>query len=247
MKKVVITGASSGIGAVLAETFSANGWQVLMIARNENRLQSLKNNLKNTDYVVCDLSSKTEIAACTADLLRFGPIDALINNAGIYVPCSVDADQDDVWDQQYTTNLLGPVRLTRIYWEQLKKSKGTILNISSTLAIRPVQNTSAYSALKAALNNWTLGLALEGGPHGINVNCICPGIIDTPIHSYHGRATHQEKEIHKAVQKLQPLGRIGQPQDIAPMALQLCGPGSEWITGSIINIDGGILLGDGKL
>lgn len=231
----------------MAETFSANGWNVLMVARNEARLQELQDKLTNAQYLTCDLSDQKQIKESEAKLKAFGPIDALINNAGVYMPCSVDQDNDSVWDQQYQTNLMGPVRFTRVFWHQLKQTRGTILNISSTLALRPIQNTAAYSALKAALNNWTMALALEGAPHGINVNCICPGLIDTPIHSYFGSDKPKDKETYKAVQNLQPLGRTGKPQDVAAMALQLCSPASEWITGSIISIDGGILLGEGKL
>lgn len=137
---------------------------------------------------------------------------------------------------------MSAVRLTSALWPQMKESKGSIVNISSTLGIRPIANTAAYSALKAAMNNWTLSLALQGAQDGIKANAICPGIIDTPIHSFHAKETAQQKALFAQAQKAQPLGRTGTPEDIAPMCFQLCQQESSWITGSILNIDGGILL-----
>ena len=115
-------------------------------------------------------------------------ITALINNAGVYKPANFDKDDDSVWEIHFNANLMSAVRLTRFLWPTLKENKAHIVNISSTLAIRPIANTVAYSAIKAAMNNWTLSLAIEGGPFGVTANCICPGLVDTPIHGFHGSA-----------------------------------------------------------
>lgn len=243
MKTVLISGASSGIGQELAQYFHQAGWFVFMVARRKERLQSLKDKLPHSDFQVCDLTDKEDIQKLSQRIQELQyPMTALINNAGVYQPQSLDEDEDQVWDQHYQCNLMSAVRLTRQFWPQLKANKGVVLNISSTLAIRPIPNTAAYSALKAAMNNWTLSLALEGAPHGLRANAICPGIIDTPIHSYFESSDPKDQEIYNSVQKLQPLGRTGKPPDIAPMALELCAPHSAWITGNIVQIDGGILL-----
>ena len=241
MKTIVISGASSGIGHSMVELFSKKGWNVIMVARNQERLQKIKDSQSNTDFFVCDLSQPQQVLGLK-EKLKDIKVDALINNAGIFKPQSVADDQDETWEVHFQSNMMSAVRLTRALWEQLKDSKGCILNISSTLGIRPIANTSAYSALKAAMNNWTLGLAIEGANFGVRANAICPGIVDTPIHSYHQSQDPKDQEIYQQVQKAQPLGRTGKPQDIAHMALQMCDPTSEWMTGSIINIDGGILL-----
>ncbi len=241
MKKVIVTGASSGIGQAIATRFSQNQWAVLMIARNEEKLAALKKALPNSDYLICDLTEPTAITDL-ADSLNKGPVDALINNAGIYTSQSVDDDEDSTWDQHYQTNLMSAVRLTRICWPKLKVSQGCVLNISSTLGIRPIPNTAAYSALKAAMNNWTQSLALEGAPLGIRSNALCPGLVDTPIHSFVNSDSPEDKEIYQTVQSLQPLGRTGKPEDIATMAYHLCQDEARWITGTLLNIDGGILL-----
>ena len=211
-----------------------------MLARREKKLQELNEKHPETQILVCDLTDPQAIKDLKEKISS--PLQALVNNAGIYQPCSLEDDEDAVWQAHYNSNLMSAVRLTRLLWPMLKESRGSILNISSTLAIRPIANTAAYSAMKSAMNNWTLSLALEGAPHGINVNGICPGIVNTPIHSFFGSESPKDKELYRQSQKAQPLGRIGQPEDIAFMAEQLCADPSQWITGTIINIDGGILL-----
>ena len=240
MKKVLISGASSGIGKAMVQIFSQRNWQVFMLARRQDRLETIHRKIKNTQILVCDLTDPKAVKNLKNQIPS--TLHALVNNAGIYHPCSLEEDQDKVWDIHYNSNLMGAVRLTRLVWPQLKKNQGSIVNISSTLAIKPIVGTAAYSALKAAMNNWTLSLALEGAPHKINANAICPGIVDTPIHSYFGDDGPKDREIHSQLQKSQPLGRTGCPEDIAFMTEQLCKSDSQWITGSIINIDGGILL-----
>ena len=240
MKRVLISGASSGIGKSMVQVFFQRGWQVLILARRQDKLQEMSEKFKGTQILVCDLTDPQAIKNLKDRILS--PLHALVNNAGVYHPCPLEEDNDKIWDIHYNSNLMGSVRLTRLLWPQLKESKGSIVNISSTLAIKPISGATAYSALKAAMNNWTLSLALEGAPHGINANAICPGIVDTPIHSYFGDKGPKDQALYKQLQKIQPLGRTGRPEDIAFMAEQLCKADSQWITGSIINIDGGILL-----
>ncbi len=240
MKRVLISGASSGIGKAMVQVFVKKGWQVLMLARRQDRLQKISEKLKGTQVLACDLTNPGAIQNLKSQIPS--PLNALVNNAGIYQPCPLEEDKDEVWDAHYHSNLMGPVRLTRLLWPQLKESRGSIVNISSTLSIKPIPGAASYSALKAAMNNWTLSLALEGASHGINVNAICPGIVDTPIHSYFGDEGPEDQALYRKLQKAQPLGRTGHPEDIAVMTEQLCSDDSQWMTGSIINIDGGILL-----
>lgn len=241
MKNIIISGASSGIGAEIARYFAKNKWNLFLIARNEEKLKSLGLDFENITLLPCDLTDKSSIQDLK-NQIEGTEFHALINNAGIYQPTSLDDDNDEVWQNHFESNLMSAVRLTRLVWPSLKKNKGCVLNISSTLAIRPIPNTAAYSALKAAMSNWTLSLALEGAPHGVRANSICPGIIDTPIHSYFESTSNADQELYQMLQKAQPLGRTGKVSDIAPMAYQLCSDDSAWITGTSLNIDGGILL-----
>ena len=216
-----------------------------MLARRTDRLRELGESLPTESFVVeCDLGLSTSIEKASHEVMAWAPtIDGIVNNAGIFLPAPTGEDLDEIWLKQFQVNLMGPVRLVRHFWPQLQKQKqSSILNISSTLGVRPIANTGAYSASKAALNNWTQSIALEGAAHKIRANSICPGLVDTPIHPFYNSDDPQHLEAYKNSQAIQPLERIGQPSDIAPLAYHLISDSSSWTTGAIINVDGGILL-----
>ncbi len=241
MKTVIVTGASSGIGKEIAKHFSQQGWKVLLLARRAEVLQELAGQLQNAEAFPLDLTKPEDIKGFAEKISSYS-VDALINNAGVFVSQSIEEDDDEAWETHFQSNLMSAVRLTRALWPQLKQSKACVLNVSSTLGLRPIANTASYSALKAAMNNWTQCLAIEGAAFGIRANALCPGIIDTPIHFYVESEDPKHQEIYKSVQAAQPLGRTGQPQDIAFMAFQFCQPQAQWTTGALLNVDGGILL-----
>lgn len=148
-----------------------------------------------------------------------------------------------MWLRQFEVNLMGPVRIARALFPYFKEhGGGSIVNVASTLGMRPTGPTSAYSASKAAMINWTQSLALEGGPAKIRANCVCPGIVDTPIHSFHSLQNLQKEQTLAQLNPLQPLGRIGQPEDVAKAVYFLGSDLSSWTTGSILAVDGGINL-----
>ena len=238
---MIVTGASSGIGAEITRQALAQGWQVVGIARNQEKLDTIAKESADFIALPTDLSDRTSIENCLKTLSNYS-ISALVNNAGIYRPAPIEESHDEIWEAHFHSNLMSAVRLTQGLWQNLKANKGAIVNISSTLAIRPIANTSAYSALKAAMNTWSLSLALEGAADGVRCNCICPGIVDTPIHGFHGSESKDNRELFEMLQKAQPMGRTGRVQDIAPMVLQFCSADSSWVTGTIVPVDGGILL-----
>jgi NAD(P)-dependent dehydrogenase (short-subunit alcohol dehydrogenase family) len=238
----LVTGAGTGIGRAIAEKFLGEGWSVVAVGRRPEPLRELeKAHPGKVRAIPCDVANADEVKKLTAHLgsdATFGAtLTALVNNAGVYERREFLKTNDNEWLATFETNLLGPVHLTRDLYPLLKKNQGVIINISSTLGLKPVAATSVYSATKAAMINWTQTLALEAGVDRVRVNCICPGIVDTPIHPFHGKPADQEKLAH-----LQPLGRIGTPEDVAHAVWSLAGPGSEWITGAVLCVDGGIHL-----
>ncbi len=242
---VVVTGASSGIGAAIAIEFSKHGHHVVLLGRSLEKLISVQAKCKSqTTLLAFDLKNLQEHAAELLKALDNKPsLEILINNAGVYHQESFAKTTDDVWEEQFYINLLGPVQLTRLLWPILTKNKkGSILNISSTLGIKPVANTSAYSAMKAALNNWTITLAQEGGAYNIRANSICPGIVDTPIHAFHTMAPEEKLRVKTQMSKLQMISNIGTPEDIARSAYFIASDQSAFTTASILTIDGGIGL-----
>lgn len=246
LETALVTGAGSGIGAAIAEALDQQGFSLLLLGRNESRLQSVAKNLTHTcDILVCDLADPAQIQETSTRLLEHpllkNGLHRLINNAGIFSPLSLENSTEEHWQEQMNVNFLGPVHLTRRLLPALKKaSDAAIVNIASTLATSPKTETGAYSSSKAALAHWTKILALELAPLKIRVNCVSPGLVDTPIHSFYG--LNEDHEVRQKVAGLQPLGRIGQPREIAAAVSYFCSKDAQWTTGAVLNVDGGISL-----
>lgn len=245
-KAVLVTGASSGIGAATAIEFSKNGYFAYLMGRDKERLQEVALKCRSGASIVsCDLTDEAALNKRLSEVLgaKIHRVECVVNNAGIYENNSTESGSDDLWRKQFEVNMLGPIRIVRAFFPYFKEmGGGSIVNISSTLALRPQGPNLAYSSVKAALVNWTSSLALEGGPLNIRANCICPGLVDTPIHSFHSLPEAQKKEALGKMSGLQPLGRIGTPEDVARAAYFLGSDLSSWTTGAVLAVDGGINL-----
>jgi NAD(P)-dependent dehydrogenase (short-subunit alcohol dehydrogenase family) len=239
----LVTGASSGIGAEIARKLSREGYDILLLGRDLNKLKSVQALLTGQSEICAfDLSHfKQHQNLILEKLLLLPPLSILVNNAGIFHRALFEETSDEVWMQQFQVNLLAAVQMTRLIWPFFKEQrKGSVLNIASTLGVKPSEMTSAYSAIKAAMINWTLTLAQEGGKFNIRANCLCPGIVDTPIHSFHHLPLEEKNKILTQMSDLQLLSLIGTPANIAEAAYFLSSDLSQWTTGSILHIDGGI-------
>ncbi len=242
MPTALVTGAGTGIGRAVAERFLSEGFEVVAVGRRPDLLRELeKAHPGKVRAVQCDIAEADDVRKLGAFLKSdssFGAnLSVIVNNAGKFERRSFAETNDLEWSSTFETNLFGAVRVTRELLPLVIKNRGVIINVSSTLGLKPVAATSVYSASKAAMINWTQSMALELGAQAVRVNCVCPGIVDTPIHSFHGKPEEQLK-----LASLQPLGRIGRPSDVAHAVWSLAGPGSEWITGSVLSVDGGIGL-----
>lgn len=246
MKKIaIITGASSGIGEKISVDLSEQGFKCILLGRDENRLKKIHRKCEDSNYLILDLSSNKCIESTTQkikDLICSETYQlVLVNNAGIVERSSFVDTKMTSWAHQFQVNFFGPVEFTHSLISLLKLQRSAqIINISSTLGIKPIANTSAYSATKAAMNNWTQSLALELAPFNIAVNAICPGIIETPLQDFFET---KDQQLRKTLNGMQPLGRIGTPSDISYQVVSMSNNLRQWMTGTIIPIDGGILLG----
>jgi NAD(P)-dependent dehydrogenase (short-subunit alcohol dehydrogenase family) len=243
----VVTGASSGIGAEIARALATEGYRVFLSGRNEQRLLRLQAELTGSIAFPCDLQKSGDIErlvlAVTATVEKENlKLKGLVNNAGIVARDAFAHASLEDWRTQFETNLFAPVQLTRALYPLLKQAApSSVLNIASTLGLRPIAETSAYSASKAAMINWSQTLAIEWAKHLIRVNCLCPGLVDTPIHPFHGESDDHLQR--KAAHSIQPLRRMGKPEDIASAAsFLLSEEKSPWTTGAVWNVDGGVLL-----
>lgn len=243
-KAALITGAGTGIGAATAQALARDGYRVFLLGRRREMLEKTADGIPGAEIAPCDLAQASEVEALASRLLDL-PVDwrVLVNNAGVFERAGTPQGTDELWSRQFEINLLGPVRLVRAFWPRFTRQMGgSIVNVSSTLGLNPTADTAAYAAVKAGMVSWTKSLALEGGPHGIRVNCVCPGLVDTPIHSFHFLHGEEKESSLKKMASLQPLGRVGRPEEIAESIAFLAGERSSWTTGAILSVDGGINL-----
>lgn len=245
-KAALITGAGSGIGAATAIEYSKNGYFVYLMGRRREHLEEVALKCRSGASIFsCDITDKAALNKRLEDVLgaKIHRVEVLVNNAGIYKTHTTEEGSDEIWDEHFEVNLFAHVRIVRPFFPYFKnQGGGSIVNISSTLGLRPHGPTSAYSASKAAMINWTQSLALEGGPFQIRANCICPGLVDTPIHSFHALNMEQKEQALENLKNLQPLGRIGTSEEIAKAAYFIGSHNSSWTTGSVLSVDGGINL-----
>ena len=240
-KRVIISGASSGIGLATAQILADGGAEVGLVARRADALEAAVTKVGGSSWGVrCDVSAPNSVRALVEEAsTRWGAVDGLVNNAGIAPMATLDTTSTEVWDEVFAVNVRGPFLLCRELGPLLALgSSPAVVNVSSTLAERAIPGMAAYNASKAALNQLTRSLALEWAP-GVRVNAVMPAVVDTPIHAARGMSSEQVQEMGD----IHPLGRVGQPNDVANAIAYLLSDASSWMTGAIIPVDGGMLAG----
>jgi len=242
-KVAVVTGASKGIGAAIAKQLGAEGAAVVINYASsktgaDNVAREVTSNGGKAIAVQGDMSKKADIERLFAEAKRvFGTIDILVNNAGIYEFAPLEAITEEHFHKQINVNVLGPILATQAAVKVFGPSGGSIVNISSIVSSMAVPNAAVYSATKGAVDALTRSLSKELGSRKIRVNAINPGMVETEgVHA----AGIAGSDTQKQVEAQASLGRIGQPQDIAALALFLASSDSAWITGESFVISGGM-------
>ena len=238
-KVVLITGGSRGIGFATAKMFSENGAKVIITSKDKSRLEKSSGNLVNTIGIVADIRNESDVKDVIEQTIKkFGKLDILVNNAGIFPKIKKLHEIDESeWQEVLDVNLTGQFRFTKAAIPYLKKTSGCIINISSDAGLKAYQgfNADAYSAAKAALVILTKCWALEYSKEKIRVNCICPGVVDTDMTKPFLK-TEKDREFMNSEH---PIGRMGQPEEIAKAILFLASEDSSWTTGAVLTVDGG--------
>ena len=241
-KVAVVTGASKGIGAAIAKQLAAEGATVVVnYASSKSGADKVVGEITSAGgkaiSVQADFAKKADIERLFAETKKtFGRLDILVNNAGIYEFAPLENVTEELFHKQFNLNVLGLILATQAATQLFDSSGGSVINISSVVSTLGFPNASVYSGTKGAVDSITRSLAKELGPRGIRVNAINPGMVETEgTHS----AGIAESEMRKQVEAQTPLGRIGQPQDIAGAAVFLASPDSSWITGETFVISGG--------
>ena len=246
MKRVLVSGASSGIGKATAIRFAGEGWDVCLSARRERKLNEVRKSLSEGDHQVCagDISDPVVAEAIGATVQnRWGRLDALVNSAGVFLGAhTVDSPLEE-WRKPFDMMVNGAVYLTRI-GVPLMAEGGRIIHITSIHGERGERLASAYSMAKAALNQYCRVLAIELAPRGILVNAIAPGFVDTPMSVTGGVNELQTEWFRQNYVEGHhlPLKRAAQPEEIAGVAYFLAGPDASYITGQVLTVDGGLTI-----
>lgn len=240
-KVAIITGATSGIGEATARLFAENGASVVLVGRSEERGKVLEKTIIEQGgkafFIQCDVSNEQAVIEMVNSAhSQFGRIDILFNNAGVMLP-SMEIERMPVedWKASFDINVTGMFLVTRYAKPHLLESKGCIINNASIAGLQhyAAGRSYAYSASKAAVIQFTHQLAKNYGEERIRVNCICPGIIQTPM--LHGRDS-------KIYTERIPLGRIGKSEDVAKVVVFLASDAASYLTGVVLPIDGGASL-----
>jgi dehydrogenase/reductase SDR family protein 4 len=241
-KVAIVTGASRGIGRAIAEVFSREGARVVICGRKQETLNKVAGEIGPlVKATTCHVGRADQIENLVAFTVReFGPVDILVNNAATNIsfgPClEIDEAQ---FDKMIEINLKSAFRLVKAVAPGMcDRGSGSIINIASVAGLRPQRHSLLYSMTKAALIMMTQSYALELGPKGIRVNAIAPGLIQTALSEHYWKDDAQRD----AVLAKQPIQRLGQPYDVAEIALLLASEKGSYITGQTFTVDGGFLL-----
>lgn len=239
-KVALITGGGTGIGRAVAQAFVREGSKVVIAGRRKDKLEEAARELgANCLPVQGDTGNAqdiTRMVKASAEHFGVGGIHVLVNNSALLFAGTAESHTEDEWDQIFNVNVRGVWLLSRAALPHMRTAGGgSIVNIGSVLSLVGARNRAAYAASKGAILALTRAMALDHAAENIRVNCICPGIVDTDLVA---RFTPDENA-RRQREALHPLGRFGQPEDVAHIAVFLAGDESNWVTGAAFPVDGG--------
>ena len=242
-KVALVTGAASGMGLATARAFAEAGAAVALVDVQENAVRSAAEELISAGHkaiaVHCNVADEAEVAAMVEQTVSvFGRLDAAFNNAGVQSPAVETADStSEEFDRVNAINLRSVWSCMKYELQQMRKQgSGAIVNCSSIGGLIGLPGRAIYHATKHGVIGLTKSAALEYASRGIRINAVCPGTIDTPMVA---DMLAKEPEVMKEILKEQPIGRLGQPEEIASAVLWLCGPGASFVIGHALAVDGG--------
>jgi NAD(P)-dependent dehydrogenase (short-subunit alcohol dehydrogenase family) len=243
-KVVIVSGASSGIGRATALLFAKKGATVIAVGRNEKELNALRDDAigkkGNLKVHLADIRETTQVERLVNDTVAaFERIDILVNAAGIIANGTIENTTLDDWDKMLNINLRCVFYLMQKCTPHLEAVKGNVVNVSSVAGTRAFPNVLAYCVSKAAVDQLTHCAALELAPKGVRVNSVNPGVVVTNLHKRGGMGDEDYARFLKNSEQTHPLGRVGEPTEVAELIYFLASDKAGWITGATHPIDGG--------
>ncbi len=243
-KVAIITGAGSGIGAVTAKLFAKEGASIVLLGRNLDKLKRVASEIRKAHGkalpVSADITVEGEVETAVKQAIdEFGSVDILINNAAVVNdPVQFHQMPEKTWQQLIDTNLLGTFRMTKAVLPSMMHNRsGSIVNVSSVSGIKAIEKVplSVYGSTKAGVIMFTKSIAIEYAQYNIRCNCVCPGT----VRSSFLQPFLEDEKAKKVLSLAQPLGRIGEPEDVAGAILYLASDEASWVTGATLIVDGG--------
>ncbi|HEX6501864.1 MAG TPA: glucose 1-dehydrogenase [Terriglobales bacterium] len=240
----IVTGAGSGIGRACAIALAKEGAQVALVGRRKERIESVAHEIgKRAFPIPGDVTKTNEInRVLDQTVSRFGPLNFLLNNAGILQIGTAEQISEAQWDRVFNVNVRAVWLFSRAALPHMRSAGGgSIVNVASTLGIVGARNRAAYAASKGAVVLLTKSMAVDHGHESIRVNAICPSFVESEltaaVMAQAGDAVAARRERTAA----HPIGRLGQPEDVAGLAVYLVSDESSWVTGAVLPVDGGYL------
>ena len=248
-KSAIITGGTSGIGRATGLLFAREGARIVLVGRDkpkgDSALEEIRKEGGEAIFVSADVSKSSEVKRIVeAAIQKYGRIDILFNNAGVNPTGTAENTSEEVWDRVIGINLTGVFLCSKyVIPHMLKQGRGVIINTGSANSFMAWENEVAYDASKGGVLMFTKATALDYAKKNIRVNCICPGLIITPLVQKMWDESPDAKKAEEQMIKKHPMKRAGLPAEIARVALFLASDDSSYITGAAIPVDGGLIAG----
>jgi len=244
VQQVIVTGASSGIGRATAIRFGRAGAAILAVARDGGALAEVASAVQREggqcSILSADVTESTAPAKIVAAALeQLGGLTTLVNAAGIIGSGTIEGTTDEQWDTMMDINSRAPFRLMRAAMPVLIQSKGSVVNVSSVTGLRSFPGVLAYCVSKSAIDQLTRCAALEVAAKGVRINAVNPGVVISNLHRRGGMDEEKYTAFLEHSKATHPIGRPGEPNEIAELIFFLASPNAAWITGETISIDGG--------
>lgn len=240
---IIITGGGTGIGRAAALQFAKVGAKLLITGRRKEPLEETSIEHPNIAILLADVSRPEDAQRMVDEALRrWSRIDVVVNNAAAMAQQPLGEVEADTVTRIFATNVLGPTMLVQAALPHLERSRGAVVNVSSTYGHKAVPRISHYAASKAALEHLTRCWALELAAKGIRVNGVAPGPTETPALSNFGLPSETVEEIKRNETRMIPLGRRGTSEEVAHWIVRLASPDEDWMTGQVIDVDGGLSI-----
>lgn len=243
-KTAIITGAGSGIGRACAIALAREGAKVALVGRRKERLEAVAREIGAPALVLsADVSLQQEIDRVVEQTVsEFGGLSVLVNNAGVLHIGTAEQITEAQWDETFNVNVRGVWLLSRAVLPHLRNAGGgSIINIASVLGINGARNRASYAASKGAVVLLTKCMAIDHGQENIRVNAICPSFVETDLTAAVISKAPDPAAVRRDRTAVHPIGRLGQPEDIAGLAVYLASDESSWVTGAAFPVDGGYL------